>query len=89
MPLFANRFVIKTVDEKGQKVFINICGSSKIAAPGVNWENGQVALSDAPTPNRHQSLFLSAAEDRCILSRCQRPSRKLWTRGRTWMRPAR
>eukprot|EP00249_Psilotum_nudum_P001675 c14307_g1_i1 orf=1-615(+) len=32
-------FVVKTSDEKKQKVFINICGSSKIAAPG-EWEDG-------------------------------------------------
>lgn len=32
-------FVIKTANEAGQKVFINVCGSPKIAAPG-NWANG-------------------------------------------------
>lgn len=35
------RFVIKTVDEKGRKVFINVCGSSSVLAPG-GWKNGQV-----------------------------------------------
>ncbi len=37
----ACRFVIKTVDEKGRKVFINVCGSSSVLAPG-GWKNGQV-----------------------------------------------
>jgi hypothetical protein len=36
------RFVIKTVDDKGGKVFINICGSDKVAPPGARWVDGQV-----------------------------------------------
>lgn len=35
-------FVIKTVDDKGGKVFINICGSDKVAPPGARWVDGQV-----------------------------------------------
>ncbi|BDA47531.1 probable PIH1 domain-containing protein 1 at N-terminal half [Coccomyxa sp. Obi] len=35
-------FVIKTVDEKGRKVFINVCGSSSVLAPG-GWKNGQMS----------------------------------------------
>jgi len=34
-------FVVKTQDEGGGKVFINMCGHQKIAAPG-NWANGKV-----------------------------------------------
>lgn len=35
----AARFVVKTSDEGGRKVFINMCGHAKVAAPG-NWANG-------------------------------------------------
>jgi len=34
-------FVVKTADDGGRKVFINMCGSSKVAAPG-NWQNGKM-----------------------------------------------
>lgn len=30
-------FVIKTVDDAGRKVFVNVCGHAKIAAPGTKW----------------------------------------------------
>jgi hypothetical protein len=30
---------VKTADEGGRKVFINMCGHAKVAAPG-NWANG-------------------------------------------------
>lgn len=35
------RFVVKTADENDRKVFINICGSDKVPAPG-GWANGKV-----------------------------------------------
>ncbi|EIE23612.1 hypothetical protein COCSUDRAFT_41800 [Coccomyxa subellipsoidea C-169] len=35
-------FVIKSVDEKGKKVFINVCGSPSVLAPG-GWKNGQMS----------------------------------------------
>jgi PIH1 N-terminal domain len=35
------RFVIKTSDDTGRKVFINMCGSTRVAAPG-SWERGTV-----------------------------------------------
>jgi hypothetical protein len=38
-PPHVGRFVIKTTDEAGRKVFINMCGHAKVAAPG-NWANG-------------------------------------------------
>ncbi len=44
------RFVIKTVDDAGRKVFINVCGSTKIPAPG-GWTDGQV------WPLKHQPLL--------------------------------
>lgn len=34
-------FVVKTTDDAGQKVFINMCGSPKIAAPG-DWSKGAI-----------------------------------------------
>ena len=34
-------FVIKTHDDTGRKVFINVCGDKKIPAPG-NWKEGKV-----------------------------------------------
>lgn len=34
-------FVIKTANEQGQKVFINVCGSAKLPLPG-GWAKGQV-----------------------------------------------
>mmetsp|Transcript_5182 Transcript_5182/g.9866 ORF Transcript_5182/g.9866 Transcript_5182/m.9866 type:complete len:426 (+) Transcript_5182:169-1446(+) len=37
----AEGFVVKTKDDTGRKVFINVCGSPKIPAPG-NWDNGKV-----------------------------------------------
>lgn len=36
-----NRFVVKTNDATGRKVFINLCGSDKVAAPG-NWVGGVI-----------------------------------------------
>lgn len=38
------RFVVKTQDELGRKVFINVCGSEKIAAPG-SWKGGKMPES--------------------------------------------
>ena len=34
-------FVIKTANEQGQKVFINVCGSAKAPLPA-GWTKGQV-----------------------------------------------
>jgi hypothetical protein len=33
-------FVVKTRDEGGRKVFVNVCGSARVAAPG-DWASGQ------------------------------------------------
>ena len=47
--LWQHRFVVKTVDEAGRKLFINVCGSAKVPAPG-GWKPGQVKPTDlAPT----------------------------------------
>lgn len=35
------RFVVKTLDEQGRKVFINVCSSPKVGMPG-GWEDGKV-----------------------------------------------
>ncbi|GFH17954.1 PIH1 domain-containing protein [Haematococcus lacustris] len=35
------KFVVKTSDASGAKVFINMCGHDKVAAPG-NWQGLQV-----------------------------------------------
>jgi hypothetical protein len=42
-------FVVKTRDEHGRKVFVNVCGSPLVAAPG-DWANGQVR---SPSAHRH------------------------------------
>jgi len=37
-------FVVKTRDEGGRKVFVNVCGSPRVAAPG-DWADGQARPS--------------------------------------------
>lgn len=39
-PTPLRRWLVKTADAKGAKVFINICSSSRIGAPG-NWSGNQ------------------------------------------------
>lgn len=39
--LLLHRFVVKTTDQHGQKVFINICSSEKVPMAG-SWANGKV-----------------------------------------------
>eukprot|EP01024_Parvocaulis_polyphysoides_P003919 TRINITY_DN11017_c0_g4_i1.p1 TRINITY_DN11017_c0_g4~~TRINITY_DN11017_c0_g4_i1.p1 ORF type:complete len:291 (-),score=42.60 TRINITY_DN11017_c0_g4_i1:51-881(-) len=34
-------FVVKTSDENGRKIFINICGSDRVSTPG-GWEDGKI-----------------------------------------------
>ena len=34
-------FVVKCLDDNGRKIFINMCGSDKVAAPG-SWEEGKI-----------------------------------------------
>ncbi len=35
-----HRWLVKTVDQAGRKVFINVCGSSRISLPG-SWTDGK------------------------------------------------
>jgi hypothetical protein len=55
-------FVVKTVDDTGRKVFINVCGHFKIQAPGSEWANGVVptavenALANLDDPDAVQHL---------------------------------
>ena len=49
-------FVIKTVDDAGRKIFINVCGHAKIAAPGSKWGKGD------QVPEEVQSALVSMEE---------------------------
>jgi hypothetical protein len=44
-------FVVKTRDEGGRKVFVNVCGSARVAAPG-DWASGQARPSRALLASR-------------------------------------
>ena len=65
-------FVVKTVDDTGRKVFINVCGHFKIQAPGSEWANGVVpeavenalANLDDPDAVRHLRFPLSVSDAR-------------------------
>ena len=41
LPAALHRFVIKTTESGGHKVFINVCGAPEVDAPG-DWTDGQV-----------------------------------------------
>ena len=49
-------FVIKTVDDAGRKVFVNVCGHAKIAAPGTKWGKGDAV------PEEVQKALVSMEE---------------------------
>ena len=49
-------FVIKTVDDAGRKIFVNVCGHAKIAAPGSKWGKGD------QVPEEVQSALVSMEE---------------------------
>ena len=55
-------FVVKTVNDAGRKVFINVCGHFKIQQPGSDWANGKVpkevdtALANLEDPESVQHL---------------------------------
>ena len=65
-------FVVKTVDDTGRKVFINVCGHFKIQAPGSDWANGVVpeavenalANLDDPEATQHLRFPLSVSDAR-------------------------
>ncbi len=43
MPCGFCSFVIKTLEEEGGKLFINVCHARQVPAPG-NWSQGKVSL---------------------------------------------
>jgi hypothetical protein len=55
-------FVVKTSDDAGRKVFINVCAHAKIQAPGSEWADGKVpehverALANLEDPDAVQQL---------------------------------
>ena len=65
-------FVVKTVDDTGRKVFVNVCGHFKIQAPGSDWANGVVpeavenalANLDDPEATQHLRFPLSVSDAR-------------------------
>ena len=65
-------FVVKTVDDTGRKVFINVCGHFKIQSPGSDWANGVVpeavenalANLDDPEATQHLRFPLSVSDAR-------------------------
>ncbi len=52
-------FVVKTRDQEGRKVFVNVCGSALVAAPG-DWANGQARARIAPAHPRSWHPALNA-----------------------------
>ena len=74
-------FVVKTIDDAGRKVFINICGHAKIQAPGSEWANGKIpehveqALANLEEPEAVQQLRfpLSVSEGRNELDKSGAP----------------
>ena len=70
-------FVVKTVDDTGRKVFINVCGHFKIQAPGSDWANGVVpeavenalANLDDPEATQHLRFPLSVSDARTELDK--------------------
>ena len=54
--LLHHRFVVKTTDQQGQKVFINICSSDKVPMAG-SWANGKVHCCFAACVKFLRSLF--------------------------------
>jgi hypothetical protein len=55
-------FVVKTSDDAGRKVFINVCAHAKIQAPGSEWAGGKIpehvekALANLEDPEAVQQL---------------------------------
>ena len=74
-------FVVKTIDDAGRKVFVNVCGHAKLQAPGADWANGKVpehvekALSNLEDPNSVQQLRfpVSVSEGRNELDKAGQP----------------
>ena len=48
------RWVVKTVDQAGRKVFINVCGSSRVSLPG-SWKHGKVRPARPEYIRLHQN----------------------------------
>lgn len=89
MPLSGDReeiypepgFVVKTIDDAGRKIFINVCGHAKLQAPGSEWANGKLpehvetALANLEDPEAVQQLRfpLSVSEGRNELDKTGAP----------------
>eukprot|EP00887_Chlorella_sp_A99_P003490 scaffold7.g3490.t1 len=64
-------FVVKTADERGRKVFINVCSSDKVAMPG-GWAGGEVpaevrrALEAGPAAGGPPAAELGGAEQEML-----------------------
>ena len=52
-----DRWVVKTVDQAGRKVFINVCGSSRVSLPGT-WTDGK-ARADLQQNHSRRRTFAS------------------------------
>ena len=84
VPARGGRFVVKTHDDTGRKMFINICGNPKIPAPG-NWDNGKVpekvqkALGACENPLQRVTLSGAAVPNTHNSPPCNQP-------GMTYMR---
>ena len=56
-----NRFVVKTTDQEGRKVFINICSSDKVPVAG-SWANGKVHCCTADDMRANVAAVLLISE---------------------------
>ena len=65
--------MVKTVDDGGGKVFINVCGSAKIPAPG-GWKLGQVELTHLLPTFCTAITYCVQAQQLCITFQAVKPT---------------